>query len=218
MGRILLLDGVTGAGKSSVLKELQARLDASSEAAPVSVIFEDETFGEFMEQLRDPDWQRRPTFEALDRVLRQLEEGLAWSASRSFLVERFHLSYFALFPRWECFERYDVRLAQLGAAHVLLTFPEALIEARSIERPERAAEGWAQGMAAWYGSHEAAVQAALRSQRGRLEGLGRTALPFLHIDTREQDWPRYAETILRFWDRSDEQCEGRDLNPHGVTR
>jgi hypothetical protein len=203
MHRILILDGVTGAGKSSVLKELQARLEASSEAASVSVILEEETIGDLMQQVRDPAWQRCPTFEALDRVLRQLEEGLAGSASRAFLVERFHLTYFALFPRWEHFERYDARLAQLGAAHVLLTFPEALIEARSIARPERAAEGWAQGMAAWYGSHEAAVRAALSSQRGRWEALGRTALPFLHIDTREQDWPRYAETILRYWDRGE---------------
>lgn len=195
MSRILILEGVTGAGKSSTLKELTARLDASA----VRFIFEDDTLGDLMENVRDPAWQSRPTFAALDRVLEELEADFVRYPARRFVVERFHLTAFALLPRWELFASYDARLARLGALHVLLSYPDAMAEGRSIDRPDRAAEGWAAGMAEWYGSREAAVSAVVLSQDGRWQGLKRSALPFLHFDTRQQDWPRYAETILSFW-------------------
>lgn len=80
---------------------------------------------------------------------------------------------------------------------VLLTFPPELAELRSIQRDDR--KDWAQGMDKWYGSRTQAVEAVVESQRRRWEGLERTKLPVLHIDTREQDWRRYAETVMAYW-------------------
>jgi thymidylate kinase len=198
MKRILIIDGITGVGKSSVLREVRARLEAGPGPAP-RFIFEDETLGQIMEQVRDPAWREAPTFEALERVLDRMERQLADEPSRCFIVERFHLTTYALHPQWELLERYDARLARLGAAQVLLSYPEALAEQRAIERPDRQEEGWAEGMDTWYGSRAAAVEAVVQSQRRRWEGLRRSALPFLHLDTREGDWPRYAATLLTFW-------------------
>jgi thymidylate kinase len=199
MKRILIIDGITGVGKSSVLREVRARREASGQGPAPHVIFEEETLGQIMEQVRDPDWREAPSFESLERVLGRMERELAAEPTRRFLVERFHLTTYALFPRWERLERFDARLAQLGAAQVLLSYPEALAEQRALERVDRREEQWAEGMDAWYGSRAAAVDAVVRSQRRRWEALRKSALPFLHLDTREGDWPRYATTLLAYW-------------------
>ena len=75
--------------------------------------------------------------------------------------------------------------------------PEDLAEGRSIYRADR--ESWDEGMAKWYGSRENAIEAVRTSQIRRREGLAKSRLPFLHVDTREQDWARYAETIRAYW-------------------
>jgi hypothetical protein len=184
MNRILVVDGVTGAGKSSILAELRERLDPN-----IVFIPEEETLGDLTNQIRDPAWREQPTFEALESVLSRVE-----CESDSFLIERFHLTSYALFPECKHYLGFDVRLQRRGAAIVLLTFPEDQAEERSIFRPDR--EKWQEEMAAWYGSREQAVAAVIESQKLRWDGLSKTNLPFLHIDTREKDWPRYAATIL----------------------
>jgi hypothetical protein len=72
-------------------------------------------------------------------------------------------------------------------------------EGRCIERAERSERGWVAAMEAWYGSRDAAVEAARASQRRRWDVLAISSLPFLHLDTREQDWSRYADAIAEFW-------------------
>jgi thymidylate kinase len=199
MKRVLIIDGITGAGKSSVLREMRKRMAESSEGHATHFISEDETLGEIMNQVRDPAWRATPTFEALQDVLDRVEQELAMDPARRFIIERFHLTTYALFPEWERLERFDARLARLGAVQVLLSYPEELAEQRAIERADRLEEKWAQGMDAWYGSRVAALDAVIQSQRRRWEGLRKSTLPFLHLDTREAHWPRYGATILAFW-------------------
>jgi predicted ATPase len=212
MTRILIIDGITGAGKSSVLREVRTRLEASPEGSETHFIFEEETIGELMTQVKDPTWRAAPTFEALERVLDRMEQGLSVHPDRKYIVERFHLTAYALFPEWQWLERFDARLARLGAAQVLLSYPEHLAERRAIERVDRQDEQWAQGMDAWYGSRAAALEAVLQSQRNRWNGLRKSALPFLHLDTRAAEWPRYAATLLTFWTGASAQ-RARPLTP-----
>ncbi|MFL5348901.1 MAG: hypothetical protein ACJ8AT_29230 [Hyalangium sp.] len=199
MKRILIIDGITGAGKSSVLKELRARIEALPEGADTHFIYEDDTLGQIMDQVKDPAWRARPTFEALEGTLQRMERELAASPARSFIVERFHLTTYALFPEWDRLVRFDEWLGRLGTAHLLLSYPEPHAERRAIERVDRQEEQWAQGMDAWYGGREAALDAVIQSQRRRWDGLRKSVLPFLHLDTREGDWARYAATIWTFW-------------------
>lgn len=96
--RILILEGVTGAGKTSVISELCQLV-----APDVEFIPEDDTLGDLMNQIRDPSWCAQPTFAALDSVLARLSEdrlepGVAPQNGKCFLVERFHFTAFALFP------------------------------------------------------------------------------------------------------------------------
>lgn len=186
------MDGVTGAGKSSVLAEIRVRLPKDVEFIP-----ESETLGDLMGQIRDSAWRAQPTFAALETITNHLERTVVANPRRNILVERFHLTAFALFPHWNYYERFDKRLRHLGAVMALLTFPREEVEERSIKRPDR--DAWDSGMDAWYGSRSKAVEAATVSQEWRWEGLRRTRLPFVHIDTRNREWQRYATTILAYW-------------------
>jgi thymidylate kinase len=129
MNRVLIVEGVTGAGKSSVLAELRRRLDDTE------FVMEEETLGDLMNQVRHTAWRQQPTFEALESVLTRVER-----ESDSFLIERFHLTAYALFPEWKHYQGFDDRLQRLAAAMVLLTFPEHQANERSISRPDR--ENW----------------------------------------------------------------------------
>ncbi|MCG5055964.1 MAG: chloramphenicol phosphotransferase CPT family protein [Myxococcales bacterium] len=191
MSSVLILEGVTGAGKTSVLRAMESCFSHRP-----SLIPEEDTLGDLMNQVRNPAWRERPRFEALDAVLARIERHRDEGAAGLLLVERFHLTAYALFPRWELLDQYDERLEALDASLVLLTFPSELAETRSIERPDRLE--WAQDMDAWYGSREAAIEAVRWSQAHRWDGLKKTRLPFLHLDTRRQDWSRYARAIKAF--------------------
>lgn len=193
MKPILIIEGVTGAGKSSVIGALGVSLPRGAE-----LIIEDETLGELMDQVRDPAWRARPRFDALEAVLERIERRADEAPGAAFLVERFHLTAYALFPEWERLDAFDARLAALGACVVLLSFPRADAEPRAIERRDR--PEWAEGMDAWYGSRAAALAAVRSSQELRWDALTKTRLPFLHIDTRDQEWSRYARTIRAYWE------------------
>lgn len=199
LSRILVVDGVTGAGKSSVLRALRSVLDVSPHGALTEFIYEDDTLGDIMDQVRDPEWRKAPSFGALEAIITRVEKELAAVPSRRFVLERFHLTAYALYPDWRRLKRYDRRLAELGARQILLTYPSELAETRAIERPDREGEQWSAGMDDWYGSRRSAVAAVIRSQRRRWSALQRSALPFLHVDTREKRWTSYAQSALSFW-------------------
>jgi len=199
LSRILVVDGVTGAGKSSVLRALRSVLDVSPRGALTEFIYEDDTLGDIMDQVRDPEWRKAPSFGALEAVLTRVERELAAVPSRRFVLERFHLTAYALYPDWRRLKRYDRRLAELGARQILLTYPSELAETRAIERPDRQGDQWSAGMDDWYGSRRSAVAAVIQSQRRRWTALQRSALPFLHVDTREKRWTSYAQSALSFW-------------------
>ncbi len=192
MIRILIVDGVTGSGKTSTIQWLMSRHGSS-----ITFISEDQTLGSIMEDIRDTEWRAHPRFPALESVLDRIEREIADEPNRLFLIERFHLTSYALFPIWDCFRTYDNRLRKLGSAIVLLSYPTELAEQRSIMCFER--EKWAESMDEWYGSREKAIKAVQLSQGFRFEALSHTSLPFLHVDTRNKDWLRYSATIEAYW-------------------
>jgi hypothetical protein len=53
-------------------------------------------------------------------------------------------------------------------------------------------------MEEWYGSREAAMKAVVLSQHRLIRALANTRLPFLQVDTRQQEWARYAESIVAY--------------------
>jgi thymidylate kinase len=71
--RIAIIDGVTGAGKTTVIGLLASRFRDGPNRRDVIVIDEDKTLGAIMEQVRDPAWCANPTFEAVESTIAQLE-------------------------------------------------------------------------------------------------------------------------------------------------
>lgn len=191
--RIVVIEGVTGAGKSQLIRALSAlNRDGNVRTA---VIEEDTTLGTLLEDLNLAQWRASPRFPSYDAVLASISGLSADDSTTDVIVERFHLTAYALMVEWGPIDRYDRMLSALGAVHVLVDFPVELIEQRSILRPDRQEEGWAAAMDAAYGGRSATIAAVAASQAGRREGLLRSRLSYIHFDTRDQDWRRYANAV-----------------------
>jgi hypothetical protein len=188
----IIVEGVTGAGKSSLLQALGARSDTGRNAI---VVPEEETLGEFMsEELLDSG--ASPS-EKLWRLTHVLEKVKAAPAEQGLLLERFHPTYYALVPSWPLYQQFDSELALLGFRLVLLTIPETALRTRCLFRGDRSQTAWSQGMVDYYGSLEAALTAISDSQQRRLEVLDHTATPALTIDTSEMMWADYSDRVAQ---------------------
>jgi hypothetical protein len=196
MLRGILLEGITGAGKSRTLAALGAHPAFPALLGAGRVFPEEETFGELMDEAAAPDADPRWLLRRLEATLATLR---ALPSSAGFVLERFHPSYYALQPEWARYQPYDTALRELSCGLVLLDYGDTEAERRSLERPDRAAEGWHAGMLAYSGSLEGALAAIAASRARRRACLALTALPTLTLDTTEMAWDSYAERIIAFW-------------------
>ena len=195
--RGLILEGVTGAGKSSTLAALLRCGERPPWLQAARLIAEDETLGELMaEDLQDPSRSVAERTARLTRILALV--AAAPPEAPAFLLERFHLSYYALQPDWAPYLAMDAALADQGFRQVLLTLPEAEIRRRSLHRVDRAEEAWAEGMIAYFGSEARALEALVISRTRRLECCAWTRLPTLILDTSAMDWDEPARRISAF--------------------
>ncbi len=197
--RILIIEGVTGAGKSETLRALGRQPAFAARLGPGRVISEEDTLGEVMDEVAQLGGPPARHVWRLDRVMAALERESRAAPGARFVLERFHLSYYALLPDWTLYEAYERALARLGCASVLLTLDPTALAARSLERVDRRGTDWTEGMIAHYGSRDAALSAIARSQQRRLDALTLTRLPTLVIDTTGRAWDDDARDILKWW-------------------
>jgi hypothetical protein len=185
----LIIDGVTGAGKTQTIRNLRNSPDFAS----MQFIDEDSILGDVMEHIDDPTRDNRAKWAPLFRVLDQID-----SKPVRYLLERFHPSFFALVPDWDLFQGVDRALARMNFRVVLLHYDEEAISKRGLNREDRLGTGWIEGMKRSYGGEAAAVKAISVSQRRRFDCADKSELPSLAIDTTDMEWPRYAEAIAAF--------------------
>src|SRR5262245_28730543 len=120
----LLLEGVTGSGKTRTLQALQAHPAFQALMRRGRVFVEEETFGEFMDEVRQPEPQPGHRYRRLGQVLHTVEQAAgADGAPYAYVLERFHPSYYALEPEWGRYDAIDQRLRALNCKAVLLSFP-----------------------------------------------------------------------------------------------
>lgn len=181
----IILDGLTGTGKSSTIAAMR-RVGL----APELIVPEEETFGDLMDEIAGGRLEGARFVHRLETITTRLEV----EHPCNFLLERFHVSYFAQVPTWTHYRDIDLRLADLGVAIVLLMVPDAVLKERSLLRQEYGGKDW-QGFATRYGSEVSAIEALRRSQDLRLEALTLTRLPHLTINTTDRLWDDYARTI-----------------------
>lgn len=193
----MILEGVTGAGKSSTLAALGRCASRPAWLAAARLVPEEETLGELMaEDLQDPTRSVAARLARLTAILARI--AAASPEEPGFLLERFHLSYYALQPDWAPYVALDAELAERGFRQVLLTIPTAEIRRRSLHRVDRAEEPWVEGMIDYFGSEDRAVAALVASRDRRLECCAWTRLPTLILDTSAMNWDGCAQRIAAF--------------------
>jgi hypothetical protein len=158
---LLILDGVTGAGKSSILRELVGFFSPS-----LQVISENRTLGNVISDSRRTGVPI--TFPQAEAVLDTLraDESLRGDGAREpsrWILERFHPTYYSFFPDWALYSAMDTELHRMGARMVLLSMEAVGMRSRVVERPERAGTDWVQGMIDYYGCRDQVIAAAVAS-------------------------------------------------------
>jgi thymidylate kinase len=196
----ILIEGVTGAGKTQTLRALMHHFQFSPLLGSGRVFDEDETFGEVMTEIQEPGILDHHYLRRLESVLEQLEQhGTGAHASASFVLERFHLSYYALVPDWNLYADFDERLNRLNCMTVLLQIPQQESENRCIDREDRADTPWSDTMITHFGSRPAVLDALVQSTLRRRDAARRSRLPILEIDTGSKSWTAYAIEIVEVW-------------------
>lgn len=153
-----------------------------------------------MAELRQPVLSIAQRLFRLHQVLTELEQvALRSDQAASYVLERFHISYYALLPDWTLYRPFDDRLSMLHSRLVLLDFDAQQVEERALDRIDRRDSAWTKEMIAYYGSREEALRAIVLSQSRRRASLALTTLPAMTIDTTEMNWASYANQIIAFW-------------------
>lgn len=196
----LIIEGVTGAGKSQTLAALQQHPKFSALLGKGRVFMEEETLGEVMDELNEPNVPPSKHLWRLENVLQELDRtAAAVNEPWGYVLERFHFSYYALLPDWNLYAPLDARLAELNCKVVLLTVAPEELERRSLDRIDRRETDWTQGMIAYYGSRENVLDAMKTSQQRRRDARSLSRLPSIEMETTGQGWAEYAEQIIQWW-------------------
>jgi hypothetical protein len=182
---VLILEGVTGAGKTSTIKALQG-------IAAFELINEETTFDNFMNDFSaDPS---TASCHAHDRMAVILDRIEAADRSRHYLLERFHFSELALGSEWKWYRDIDERCAVLRCKVVVLMLPDSKLASRALYRAEYNLTDW-QHLIPRYGSREQALDAIRRAQLARIDATKQSRLQHWTVDTSEAAWDQYAVEI-----------------------
>jgi hypothetical protein len=182
----IVLEGVTGTGKSSVIAALKPLV------AGLVVVPEELTVGELMAEIRDAGGEVLPSH--LARLDRALEAVDALADDIPVVLERFHPTFVALGASVALVAAHDAALAARGFEVVLLDLPDAALRARSLHHATR--PGAAAALAAFYGGEPAALAALRLSQARRRAYLAQSALASRILDTSSADFAHLALEIL----------------------
>lgn len=184
---ILIVEGVTGSGKSSTVRALQSR-------ASFRLYDENQTFDDFLTHFWDnPATAARREAHRLQAILTEIERG----QEEHYLLERFHFSPIAVGsdPAW--YRSINERCAALQCKAAVLTIPDDQLRCRALNRKEHGARDW-QSLIARYGSEQAALNLIRSSQEHRIEAVQGSGLPFILIDTKAMAWDEYAKELARW--------------------
>jgi hypothetical protein len=196
----LIIEGVTGAGKSELISAMQRNAGLVDLLGSGRIFTEEETFGEFMTEMHEPNRLDTELCRRLAAVIEDLKTGRkAYGPDYAFILERFHLSYYALLPDWELYRGFDQTVGRMTCKTVLLTYPDSHAQVRALYRPDRRGTRWTAEMLQTYKTPEGVAEAIALSQRRRREALKLSLLPSMELDTARMNWDDLANQVLAFW-------------------
>lgn len=189
----LIIEGLSGAGKSNLIREITTIL--KNKNIPHKIYSEEETFGNFMDYLNNSTMNESQKCYRLDEVIEKIKTE---NKDNLLILERFHLSYYALLPKWRLYRKVDKFLSSNDFFMVLLTYDKNLILERAINHFDMKAkvDNPLDAMISYFGSKEKTIQAYEKSQSKRLEGLKKTKINTIEIDTSNMNWAEYAKIII----------------------
>lgn len=194
MIRGLILEGISGSGKSKLVSRLRDRGPLSPLSSKVTIIEGSHTVGSLLEDARNLQFSDVDRCERLHDLMPKIESEVA---SNAFVIlERLHPSYYSHMPRWDLYGSIDSKLAELGFGIAFLSLPDSAIASRALLRPELETSNWKKTLIDWYGSRDNALAAFRRLQLQTRHCLRLSRLPTLEIDTTELDWLRYEREIF----------------------
>jgi hypothetical protein len=214
----LLIEGISGAGKTTVLTGLRSRLPSLTQEA--HLLFTEQ----YTQRLVTSATEKTGLYESVIKLLchyvtfleglkRRYDVSIFSSHPRrvsidvAFLFERFHLGQYILqgFEPDDAFSGLDDRLAVLGAKLVVLTIPENLIFERCVVSTQRfRGSGWKDYQAAWKLDNDGIVARYIDEQFNLLRLARMSAIPLQVIDTADQDWGRIQSEVFAFWQAREE--------------
>ncbi|OYZ18960.1 MAG: hypothetical protein B7Y39_12660 [Bdellovibrio sp. 28-41-41] len=192
----LIIEGVAGTGKSTIISALKDNNAFKRIKPSYEIIYEDQTTGELVAELRDKRLSDQDRYSKLNQLIPEIRRQHA--LGQFLILERFHPTFFALMAECVAFEDFDQQLSELNFGLVLLDLPNNELEARSFSRPEMESQNWSKGLIDWYGSREAALLAFAESQEKRRKFLMQTKLKNIRIDTSGRSWDTYIKSIVEF--------------------
>lgn len=188
----LIIEGISGAGKSKVISEIK-KIMAGRSTEKLEVIHENRTYGELMDELRDASRTDKDRCERLEGVC----DLIACETRKFFVIERFHPSYYAVMPDRSLYEKIDHKMAAMGFKLVLLSYRDENLRERAIGHMDGGPE-LPRKIEEYFGGAEAAMNKYLDSKRKREEYLKFTRMQHTLIMTDEMNWHEYAVRALEF--------------------
>lgn len=188
----LIIEGISGAGKSKVISEIK-KIMAGRSTEKLEVIYENRTYGELMDELKDASRTDQDRCDRLENVC----DLIACETGKFFIIERFHPSYYAVMPDKSLYEKIDHKMAAMGFKLVLLSYRDENLRERAISHMDGGPE-LPRKIEEYFGGAEAALNKYADSKRKREEYLNFTRMEHTIIMTDEMNWHEYAVRALEF--------------------
>ena len=195
----IVLEGLSTAGKTSVLKEIK-KVQAADTESERSVVVLGEHYSQQLQLIHGKETSLSVSShgELLGERIRGIEVLNSWATelgphrrtSRGlfYLFERFHLNHRHSYPESSYIENIEERLCQLCCKCVVLTVSSEKIEQRLSHRSN--------GSLAGRGLTKAAAE-FLRCQEHLIECAEKSVVPYTLLNTNEMSWKDYAVSILQ---------------------
>ncbi|HHY36060.1 MAG TPA: hypothetical protein GX518_00025 [Firmicutes bacterium] len=198
MARGLIIEGISGSGKTAVLNALLHLQQGQEDRPPSQLVLTEYHTQRVLERKEQEGTLKPGDHLALLEELVAFLEGLelrrrerGWpreipaEADFSFLLERFHLTHVFRFPymTWEMVRPLDRRLKKLNATLVLLTVQAEVLEKRLFSRRHPC---WLKYLHRYGSTPAAIVGAFLERQKLAVELAARSLLPVIAVDTSDK--------------------------------
>lgn len=190
----LLLDGVTGTGKSTILAILSEILGASPGWRRTGIFPEEQTYGDFWDELQaNPESPDEYKTRLLAKVVTEVEQARAVDSDYHFILERAQYSLYAALPDWRLYASFDERLSRFNPIAILLDISDEALKERSVNRNDRP---WARDqLIQLHGNESSAIKSLRGTQDRRKEALEFSKIPYRIIDTTSGKWDVHAAEI-----------------------